>query len=199
MRFLLAACGFLAVAACATVPVETQSRAVAPSDMLPSGDAAINEDAGILRNITNILIDASDMYADASRRVDDARLRDELATLARQRGELVTAFQARTTAMGREPAADGELVDAVLDAVFLPVARLFDNDIDVALDAALQAENNLVDEVREGIADNDASDGLVAFLTYHLDLNADGEAARRGSIGYGRNHVEFLRSQYDEA
>ncbi len=182
MRFLILSALAMLAAACATTEGATP-----PPMPLPSSGAARDADASALRNITSILIDAEKSYAGAADYVGDQALKDELAELSRQRGRLVGAFQGRVEAMGRRPAETGELLGGTR-RLFNQVTRMFDNDIDAALDATLNAENNLVDEVEEALASDRVSDGTKAFLNWHL--------SRDYGIRDGRDRVEYLRRKY---
>ena len=194
MKRILMLAAAAALAACATTDTVTDPtyKEVAPTENITASEAAQNEDASSLRNLTSIMIDTQRIYEGAVDMDIDQPLKDEMAELARQRGEIIAAFQARLEGMDERQAPGGELLGGWHE-MKQSLSAAFDNDTDAALDTAVAREENLLSEAMqalEGSEAEDLSEGTLEFIKFHVE--------KPQGIRAGHDHVNVLRARYEE-
>jgi uncharacterized protein (TIGR02284 family) len=140
-----------------------------------------NPNVDVLNDVTKTLIDSQKGYQKVCDIADENHgLRAKFSSLAAERNELISAFQARVREYGAEPETSGG-VGGTLHRAWSDFTSLFESDEKAALEAVDDGEDHLGDTIEKKLK----SDGLDA-ATIELLQRA------RASARYGENFADSL-------
>ena len=123
-----------------------------------------NPNIEVLNDVTKTLIDSQKGYEKVAEVADDNHaLRSKFQTLAHERSELVTAFQARVRDLGGEPVTDGGAAGAMHRA-WADFTSLFTKDEKAALEAVDDGEEYLAERAESRLKEKDLDTETVELL-----------------------------------
>lgn len=126
---------------------------------------AMEEEIGEMNEVASILIDAEELYSDASKLPDsDTPVREHLMELSKERAMQREEIQQYVANKGAEPDKYGEAVGTGHRA-FTQMRTAFENDKVVAVEEVLRGEKYIVDQINERIESKEiASEDAVTLL-----------------------------------
>ena len=188
MKKILIAIALVPLAGCAWMDgaANTNTQAVtAPVAPRPLTAEQKSEGIAKLNEVTAMLIDSNKLYGDAAELAKDSEFKAELATLARERKDQATNFQAHVRNIGGDPVTSGG-PGGVWQSTIMNIASLGQNDTKAAVGQVLKADNGLVDKLNEDLSDPKLAKSTKQFLT-----------GARDKISVGRDRVAALKAKID--
>ncbi len=136
---------------------------------------AMEEEIGEMNEVASILIDAEELYSDASKLPDsDTPVREHLMELSKERAQQREEIQQFVASKGAEADTYGEALGTGHRA-FTQMRTAFENDKVVAVEEVLRGEKYIVDQINERIDSKEiASEDAVTLLK---DIRAEVEAS----------------------
>ena len=123
-----------------------------------------NPNIDALNDVTKTLIDSQKGYEKVAEMTDETHaLRSKFQTLAYERNELVTAFQARVRDLGGEPVTDGGAAGAMHRA-WANFTSLFTKDEKAALEAVDDGEEYLAERSEARLKEKDLDEATIELL-----------------------------------
>lgn len=124
------------------------------------------QDAKVLNNLIERLIDSIDGYEKAAENTDRFDLAELFKSLAAERRRVVDAFRSKVRSLGEEPEDDGSILAAAHRA-FLSLRTSLQNDSKAAVAEVERGEGKLTDDFEKAAANDDISPATRAFIAEH--------------------------------
>lgn len=123
-----------------------------------------NPNVDVLNDVTKTLIDSQKGYEKVCEIADeDHGLRSKFLSLAAERKDLISAFQARVSEYGAEPVTSGG-VGGSLHRAWADFTSLFEDDEKAALEAVDDGEDYLGDKIEKKLKNEDLDQATVDLL-----------------------------------
>ena len=140
-----------------------------------------NPNVDVLNDVTKTLIDSQKGYEKVCEIADeDHGLRGKFLSLAAERRDLISAFQARVNEYGAEPVTSGG-VGGSLHRAWADFTSLFEDDEKAALEAVDDGEDYLGDKIEQKLKNEDLDQATIDLLR-----------RARASARYGENFADQL-------
>lgn len=121
------------------------------------------QDAKVLNNLIERLIDSIDGYEKAAESTDRFDLAELFKSLASERRRIVETFKGKVRALGEEPEDDGSILAAAHRA-FLSLRTSLQSDAKAAIAEVERGEDKLTDDFAKAAANDDVSPAIRAFI-----------------------------------
>lgn len=144
IRAILLLTAVLPLVACAQM--KTAERADPSAAAQLQAVPAIAKETDQLNHLARISIDANKLYSDSATEADDAALKAELGTLAKDHASFARSLQTRVASLGAKPAETGEPVGSA-HLAFANVRGAVQNDSVTAAAEVYRGETYMIDEL----------------------------------------------------
>ena len=157
--------------------VEAAGEALEELDITDEDEANLSAEAqaeiDAINKITSILIDAEEIYKQASDMPDkNEGVRMVLKDLAAERETQTVALQQRVMALGGEPDQFGEATGTT-HRIFANLRTLFDNDTEVAIEEVLRGERYIVEKIGKVLEGDISEEGEEILEALRADVMSD--------------------------
>lgn len=129
---------------------------------------AKREDINALNHISQILMDAGDVYQRAEHLTDDPNAKAVIGAVREERRKMLVEMRERVRAMGGKPVRDGSTRGAG-HGIFMKVRSWFERDTKTAAAEVDRGEDFLRDEIRKAMRNDKLSSDTRAFFGVALD------------------------------